>query len=156
MGLCRKSRQQGSRRRVGIRLRRRLQRSGWCGPCERSWGPSMGRCSGLRRSSDTAYILMRPLGHVGLERKEERLLVTEAPIEAAHRALRTPCDFSDVRLPKPLLGEHPLAGFQQPVPLVATSGLVSGARPVRRCFGRRDRTDPYVRHEWPALPCRGV
>jgi len=43
----------GSRLHVGIRRRRRRQRSGWCERCEPSWGPSMGRCSGSRCSSGT-------------------------------------------------------------------------------------------------------
>jgi putative flippase GtrA len=52
MGLCRKNDQRGSRRRVGIPLRRRRrQRPGRCGRCGQSWGPSPVRCSGSCCSS---------------------------------------------------------------------------------------------------------
>lgn len=53
MGSCRESKQWGSRQHVGIHRRRRPPRSGWCGPCGRSWGPSTGRCSVSQRNSDT-------------------------------------------------------------------------------------------------------
>src|SRR5690606_41697021 len=67
-----------------------------------------------------------------------RLLVLEAPIEAAHRALGRLGDVDDMGGPESLGREHPLGGPQQAVALGAGAALMGGPRPALvRLVGHR-------------------